>query len=722
MNLRRVLGRRGVRVPTVLQMEAVECGAASLAMILAYYGRWVSLAKLREQTGVSRDGANALNIVKIARSYGLEAHAFRREPGTLADLPLPFVVFWNMNHFVVVQGFGRDGAFLLNDPAVGPRRAPADEFDRSFTGVVLTFEPGARFEKGGTPTRLWDGLRQRLTGSLDGLWLVVLLTLLLVVPGLVIPALLRVFVDDVLIAGYTDWIRPLLAAFAVTAIVRTALTYLRLRYLLRLQMALAVGASTRFVWHLLTLPMAFFSQRFAGDLARRVDANDRVAGLLSGQLSSTLVGLLTTGFYAAVLLSYDVALAALGIGLELVNLVVMRLVWRTREDMNRLLLQVEGKLMATSMNGLLMMQTIKATGAEPDFFARWAGYQAKLVDTSQRLGLYSLAVQVAPSLLAGLTTTAVLCYGALVVMEGRLTIGELVAFQALMTTFAGPIQGFVTFGSRLQEITGDLARLDDVLRYPAPPPAPRPRTSLMRHPKLAGRVEMRNVRFGYSPLAEPLIDGFSLSLEPGTRVAIVGATGSGKSTILKLLTGLYPPWDGEILFDGRPAREIDPEVLAGSVAAVDEDVFLFEGTIHENLTLWDATMPDEPVRRGARDACIDDVIAARPGGYQATVHEGGINFSGGERQRLEIARGLAQDPTVLVLDEATASLDPVTERQIDDNLRRRGCTCVIVAHRLSTVRDCEEIIVLSQGKVVERGTHDTLMARQGEYARLIAAQ
>ncbi len=716
------MSRGRVRVPTILQMEAVECGAACLAMILGYYGRWVSLARLREQTGVSRDGANALNVVKVARSYGLDAHAFRREPGTLGDLPLPFVVFWNMNHFVVVEGLSKDGAAQLNDPAVGPRRAPADEFDRSFTGIVLTFEPGPKFEKGGTPTRLWDGLRQRLTGSLDGLWLVVLLTLLLVVPGLVIPALLRVFVDDVLIAGRADWVRPLLAAFFVTALLRTVLTYLRLRYLLRLQMALAIGASTRFVWHLLTLPMAFFSQRFAGDLARRVDANDRIAGLLSGQLSSTLVGLLTTGFYAVVLLSYDVGLALLGIGLELVNLVVMRLVWRKREDMNRLRLQVEGKLMATSMNGLLMMQTIKATGAEPDFFARWAGFQAKLVTTSQRLGFYSLAVQFAPSLLAGLTTTAILCYGALVVMDGGMTIGELVAFQALMSTFAGPIQGFVSFGSRLQEITGDLARLDDVLRYPAPARAKRPQLGVRRHPKLAGHVEMKNIRFGYSPLAEPLIDGFSLSLQPGSRVAIVGASGSGKSTILKLLTGLYQPWDGEILFDGHPRHQIDPEVLSGSIAAVDEDVFLFDGSVQDNLTLWDATMPDEPVRRAARDACIDAVIAARPGAYQTPVREGGINWSGGERQRLEIARGLAQEPSILVLDEATASLDPVTEREIDDNLRRRGCTCVIVAHRLSTVRDCEEIIVLHQGKVVERGTHETLLARQGEYARLIAAQ
>jgi NHLM bacteriocin system ABC transporter peptidase/ATP-binding protein len=714
-------GRR-VRVPTILQMEAVECGAACLAMILAYYGRWVSLARLREQTGVSRDGANALNLVKVARGYGLEAHAFRREPDTLGDLPMPFVVFWNMNHFVVVEGLRNDGSVLLNDPAVGPRRVAADEFDRSFTGIVLTFEPGARFEKGGTPTRLWDGLRQRLGGSLAGLWLVVLLTLLLVVPGLIMPALLRIFVDDVLIAGRSGWVRPLFAAFFVIVAIRTALTYLRLRYLLRLQMALAIGASTRFVWHLLTLPMAFFSQRFAGDVARRVDANDRVASLLSGQLSTNMVGLLSAGFYAVVLLSYNVGLGALGIGLELVNLVVLRLVWRRREDINRLVLQVEGKLTATSMNGLQMMETIKATGAEPDFFSRWAGYQAKLVTTTQQLGLYSLVVQVAPSLLSGLTHTAILCYGALVVMSGDLTVGELVAFQSLMLTFAGPIMGFVTFGSRLQEITGDLARLDDVLRYPVPAPPGRPRVSARRHPKLDGRVEMRDVRFGYSRLAEPLIDGFSLSLRPGARIAIVGATGSGKSTVLRLLTGLYRPWEGEILFDGHPAREIDPEVLAGSIAAVDEDVFLFDGTIRQNLTLWDATVPDAVVRRAARDACIDEVIASRPGGYEARVHEGGINFSGGERQRLEMARGLAQDPTILVLDEATASLDAVTERDIDDNLRRRGCSCVIVAHRLSTVRDCEEIIVLRQGKVVERGTHDDLIQRQGEYARLIAAQ
>ncbi len=716
--------RTGVDVPTILQMEAVECGAACLAMVLAYHGRWISLEEARAETGVSRDGAKALNMVRAARAYGLETKAMRLDSAEVRSTKLPCIVFWNMNHFVVVRGFD-DGVVLINDPAQGVRRVPADEFDKAFTGVVLAFEPGPEFQKGGHPTSLASGLRTRLQGSSAGLALVVLIALSLVIPGILIPAFLRVFIDDYLVGHRADWLRPIVFGFCMAALIHTVLDYLQQRYLLRLQIKLALTSSSKFIWHLLGLPMQFFTQRFAGDLARRVEANDRVAALLSGQLSTNLVNMVSVVFYGAVMLAYDVSLALIGMTLELLNMVAMKAVWRRREDVNRLLLQVQGKLQATAMNGLLMMDTVKAAGAELDFFQRWAGQEARYIGTQQDLGVVTLRLQSVPVFLSGVTNAIVLGYGALVVMNGDLTIGGLIAFQSLLASYSGPIRGFVQFGSQLQQATGDLARLDDVLNYPKPALAearPFPVGVTGARPKLSGRVEIRGLEFGYSRLGDPVIQDFDLNLQPGARVAIVGLTGSGKSTILKLITGLYQPWKGEILLDGRPLQEIDPRLVANSIAAVDQEIFLFEGTVRENITLWDGTVSEQTVTRAARDACIHDVLMRRPSGYAARIEEGGSNFSGGERQRLEIARGLAIEPSILVLDEATASLDAVTEMLVDDHIRRRGCTAIIVAHRLSTIRDCEEIIVLNEGRVVERGTHDDLKSAGGEYARLIQAQ
>lgn len=702
-------------------MEAAECGAAALGSILAYHGLHVPLERLRLDCGVSRDGSKAINIVKAARTHGMIASGYRKEPAGLRTLPLPMIVFWELAHFVVVEGFGK-GKVYLNDPATGPRTVSDAELDASFAGIALTFEPGPNFRKGGERPSLTHSLRTRLAGSSVALAFCVIAGLALVLPGLVVPAFTRIFVDDVLVRSLDSWLRPLLLAMVLTALVRGALTWLQQHYLLRLETRLALTTSSRFFWHVLRLPVEFFSQRFGGEIGSRVAINDRVAQLLSGELATNVLNLVTIVFFAAVMLRYDVTLTVIGLLICALNFGILTLVSRRRRDTNRVLLEEQGKLLGTGMWGLRSIETLKASGSESDFFARWSGYQVKALNVQQELGLYNLVLSVTPPLLSALNTVAILAVGGLRVMDGRMSVGMLAAFQTLMASLVEPVNRLVNLGSTLQEAEGAMSRLDDVLSsrtdaglLPGPPPAEGAAA------RLSGHLEIRNVSFGYSLLEPPLLAGFDLHLRPGARVAVVGPTGSGKSTVARLVAGLYEPWEGEVRLDGVARRELPRRLVAASVAMVDQEVFLFEGTVRENLTLWDPTVSEEEIVQAAKDAAVHEVIAARRGGYESPVEEGGRNFSGGERQRLEIARALLARPSLLILDEATSALDPSTEERIDDNLRRRGCTCLIVAHRLSTIRDCDEIVVLDRGTILQRGTHEELMRAEGPYAGLVRA-
>jgi NHLM bacteriocin system ABC transporter peptidase/ATP-binding protein len=713
------MGRR-LRSPTVLQMEAVECGAASLAIVLAHHGRWVPLEELRIACGVSRDGSKASSVVRAARNYGLIAKGFRKEPAGLREMQPPMVIHWNFNHFLVLDAFRKNRVYL-NDPAVGPRVVSGEELDQAFTGVVLTFTPGPDFRPGGSPPSIWRALRRRLTDTRAALVFVILAGLALVVPGLVVPVFSKVFVDNVLLESRRDWLKPLLLAMGVAGALSFALTWLQQIYLLRLETKIALSASGRFLWHILRLPMEFFSQRFAGDISSRVTSNDRVAQLLSRDLATNALGVLMVLFFAAVMVRYDLVLTLIVVATAMLNVLALRYVSRRRVDGNRRFLQEQGKLLATAIGGLQTIETLKAAGAESDLFERWSGYQAKVVNTRQDLERTTQMLDVVPTFLGALNTALVLGIGGFRVMSGALSIGRLVAFQILMQTFSAPINRLVSLGSKLQNVEADMNRLDDVIRYPTEPGLEGTEALVPAGPhKLSGRLELRDLTFGYSRLDPPLIDGLSLTLQPGARIALVGGSGSGKSTVAKLVSGVYKPWSGEILFDGKPVREIPRSVLSNSLAVVDQSIFLFEGTVRENLTLWDATIPLPEILTAAKDACIHEDVAARPGGYESRVDESGANFSGGQRQRLEIARALVGMPNLLVLDEATSALDPTTEMNIDENLRRRGCTALIVAHRLSTIRDADEIIVLERGKVVQRGTHDQLKSVAGTYAQLIS--
>jgi NHLM bacteriocin system ABC transporter peptidase/ATP-binding protein len=709
------------RTPTVLQLESVECGAAALAMILAYHGRFVPLEQMRVDCGVSRDGSKAGGLLRAARTHGMVARGFKKEPEALAELPLPAIVFWNFNHFVVLEGF-HQGRAWLNDPARGRRSVDAAEFDAAFTGVVLTFERGPQFAPGGHPPSVLRSLRQYLDGFRVSIGVAIFIGLALVIPGLVMPWLLGRFVDQVLVAKLDGVAVPLLLGLLAAAIVRSLLLALQARLLMDTFGLAARAAARRFFAKALALPMTFYSQRSAGEIAARVDLNERVAETISADLAHLALDFVTASFFLILMVRLDAGLTlivALCLALELI---AWRALARKTAEISQELSVQAGKLAGMATGGLANIESIKAGGQETALFLKWIGLQVQYLNASIRAQRYLLTLGQAPAVLGLAAHLAVLGLGAGLIMKGTFTVGDLVAFQVLLAGFTAPIHGLFAHTQKLQTLRGDLARLDDVLHHGAeegidvagePPDIPAT--------PLAGALEFRDVTFGYNRGEAPLVECFSLAVKPGGRVALVGASGSGKSTLARLAAGLYHPWSGEIHFDGAVRSMYERAHLANAVAYVEQDVILFEGTVRDNLTLWEPAA-DEVLRAAMRDAAIDADIMAREGGLDAMLQEGARNLSGGQRQRLEIARALVRNPSILILDEATSALDPATEALVEANLRRRNVTCLVVAHRLSTVRDADEIVVLDAGRVAERGTYDELRALGGRFSALVATE
>ncbi|MEO1652865.1 MAG: NHLP family bacteriocin export ABC transporter peptidase/permease/ATPase subunit, partial [Bacteroidota bacterium] len=700
---------------------------ACLSMILSRNGLYIPLEQLRYDCDVTRDGSKALNILKAARNYGMQAKGYRKEVDELNQLNLPAIIHWNFNHFVVLEGIDKKNKVAyINDPAEGHRKVNYQTLEESFTGVVLTFETTEDFKKGGKKPNVLGAIWNRIANYRRDLIFVLLISFLMVVPGVVSPIFVQIFVDNVLVEGLQDWFLPLIIGMGLTAFIRGVLEWMKNRYLLKLETKMSLATASSFFWHVLRLPIDFFYQRYAGDIGSRVDTNDNIAHLISNQFAKNFLDLILVIFFFLVMLHYSVLLSLIGLGFALLNIVALKLIADQREESYGRLQQADGKLSGVSTSGLQMIETIKSTGSEDDFFKKWAGYMTKSTNAEQRLSRLSIILNAVPSLLNTLTTLAVLTIGSFIIMEGQMTIGMLVAFQSFMISFSEPIDNLVGMGGKLQEAKGDINRLDDILKAKLDPQTERTATKSGQRPnfeiitkKLEGYIEFKDVTFGYSRLADPLIENFSLKIEPGERVALVGGSGSGKSTIAKLLSGLYEPWEGEILLDGKPRQEIPREIINNSLAMVDQDIFLFEGTTKEILTLWDNTIPDSLITQAAKDAQIHDVIGSRRDGYESIISEGGRNLSGGQRQRFEIARALVGNPSILILDEATSALDPLTEKMIENNIRRRSCSVLVVAHRLSTIRDSDEIIVLRYGQIIERGTHESLRAEDGAYAALI---
>ena len=710
------------KVPVVMQMETLECGAASLTMILAYYGRWVPLEQIREDCGVSRDGSNAKNILKAARSYGLNAKAYRYNPERLREVgKFPMIVHWEFNHFIVLNGF-KGNYVYINDPARGSVKMTFEQFDEGYTGVCLMFDPSEAFVPGGRPKSIAEFAKARLKGASAAVAFVTITTLISSITGIILSGFSRVFMDRLLTGLDADWLLPFIVGLAGVSAVQIIASWIQAVYSLKINGKMAVVGNMSYMWKVLRLPMKFFSQRMAGDIQQRQASNANIAGSLVNTLAPLVLQTAMMIFYLVVMVRYSLLLTAIGIASIAGQMFVSRIISNKRVNLTRVMMRDAGKLASATVSGIEMIETIKASGAENGFFEKWSGYQASVNTQNVRFEKINNYLGMIPAILTQLADTAVLILGVYLCMTGQFTVGMVMAFQGFLGSFMQPAQTLISAGQQFQELRTEMERVEDVMKYPTDVEIDEDIDEEADYEKLSGTVELKNVTFGYSRLSPPLIENFSMKMEPGSRVAFVGSSGCGKSTLAKLISGLYQPWEGEILFDGKHINEINRSVFTGSVAVVDQDITLFEDTIENNIKMWDNTIEDYEMMMAARDAQIHDDIMQREGGYRYKLTEGGRDFSGGQRQRLEIARVLAQDPTIIVMDEATSALDAKTEYDVVNAVKQRDITCIVIAHRLSTIRDCDEIIVFDHGKVVERGTHEELMALNGAYTKLVTSE
>lgn len=687
-------------------------------MIFAYFGKFLPLEQMRIETGVSRDGCNAGNIMRAAKRYGLACRGFRKEPEALKEIKTPCIIHWNFNHFVVFEGFKGKYAYI-NDPAIGRRKLTWEDLDEGFTGVILTFEKTENFAKEKQKRNTFAFIRQRLKGQFSVLFKLFYIGLLLVFPGLVLPVLSQVFMDDVLVGGYTDWLTKILVFMGLLVLLKVGLTYYRDLVLQKLCSKLTLMSGFDFLRHLMRLPISFFDQRYAGDLVERMQCNTDVNQFLAGDLAETVLNIFVALFYLVILLLYSPLMTFIGLVNVAVCLVVVFISSKFIADITMKLQISGGKLYGAVCAGLNITDTIKASGAETEYTGRIMGYQAKQANLEQEMSRYQKLADAIPEAAGQITDALLLMVGGLLVIRGEMTMGMLIAFNSLFDSFSQPVNALVGFIRNIQKLKANLTRVDDINRYQQDPRYLDDQAKIALKRKLSGEIRLEGISFGYSTLKPALVENFDFHLRSGESIAFVGSSGCGKSTVAKMVSGLYRPWSGQILVDGHPMDRVSKEVLNASIATVSQNITLFTGSIRDNLTMWNNAILEEDMIAAAKDACIHDFIIQQPNGYDYMLTEGAANLSGGQRQRLEIARALATKPTILIMDEATSALDPIVEKQVMDNIKRRGCTCVIVAHRLSAIRDCSQIVVMSRGKIVQRGTHQSLKDVDGYYRNFI---
>ena len=712
------------KVPVIMQLEALECGAACLCMIAAYYKKWIPLTQVRADCGVSRDGSVAKNMLNAGRAYGFKAGGYRLEPSGLKDLTLPAIIHWNFNHFVVLCGIDeKKKKVIINDPGGGRRSVTMEEFDQSFTGIALSFVPGEEFKAEGKPKSVISFAKRCLKGALVPFILATLISIAGVILNFTNPLFGKIFMDKLITGKSPEWLFPFLGIMLIVLLVQVLIGVVKSIYWLKIEGKFSITSGAEFMWHVLRLPLEFFSQRQIGDVVVRQETTGSIALTLIQKIAPMGISIASMFLYMFAMINYSWQLTVIGLAARVVNMLVVNYTSKKMLDLQRASIPTQGKLMSVTYSGFEMIETIKSTGAESGYFERWAGYVTKQNNAGVAVSKFSQFWGVIPGFIDGLTKTVLMLCGIYLIIRGNFTIGTLTAFTGYLGMFLDPVEDIMSLYQDYVGMRVDMERVEDVLDYPVDVEFKEEDEAAKKdETKLLGTVELKNIKFGYSKLAAPLLEDLSLTMKPGQWVALVGGSGSGKSTIAKLVMGLYKPWSGEVTFDGKLKEDIDPYKFHASVAMVDQDKIVFHDTIKNNIKMWDNSIEDFAMILSARDADIHEAIVTRPDGYNHVLKEGGKDFSGGQIQRLEIARALAQEPTVVILDEATSALDAKTEVTVMENIRKMGCTCIVVAHRLSTIRDCDEIIVLDKGKVVERGTHNELLKNEGKYKELVVTE
>ena len=704
--------------PIIMQLEALECGAASLTMIMAYYGKWVALEQVRVDCGVSRNGANAKNILRAAKKYGFKTKGYAYNVEKLRQRgKFPGIIHWGGGHFVVINGF-RGNKAILNDPAKGLVKVDLKTFDQFFTGIYLEIVPDETFVPGGKRKSIFTFAKSRLKGATALIAFFSITTVIIYLFSIINPVFSQVFVDYLLGGNNPDWLLPFIFIFAGIGLLQVVVDIVQALYNYKIKGKLDLIGSTTYIWRILRLPIDFFSQRMVGDLQARQTENASIAETLVNVFAPLFFNTIMIVVYLVIMINKSLILTLIGVATILLNAFLSQYISKVRVNISRVQSRDNSKLAAMTAKGIEMVETIKSNGAENAYFDNWSEVQTSAVNGRMRMARTNTFLGLIPAFVSLLANYSVLILGVYYTIKGEFTVGSILAFQGLLGAFMSPAMTIISSGQTLQEMRTQMERVDDVLQYPLDDNVTREIPS-KNYSKIKGNLILKNISFGYSRLDAPVIRDFNLEIKQGQKIAIVGGTGSGKSTLSKLISGLYSPWEGEIIFNGQKMEEIDHEIFTSSIAVVDQDITLFEDTIMNNLKMWDRSIEDYEVIMACNDAQIHNQIMERDGGYKANVLEGGKNFSGGEKQRLEIARSLAMDPSIIILDEATSALDAKTEYDVVRAIKARGITTIVIAHRLSTIRDADLIVVLDRGVIVEQGTHDELMALKGSYYELV---